>query len=58
LAIAELKLCVAIAAVLLAIWGFIGTAAPVAWWTWVTRAEPDNPEAGGALMVAGANFPL
>lgn len=41
-----------IMASLLAIWGFIGTAAPVAWWTWVTRATPDNAEAGGGLVVA------
>lgn len=37
---------------LLAAWGFIGTAAPVAWWTWVARALPDDAEAGGGLMVA------
>jgi predicted MFS family arabinose efflux permease len=42
------------AAALLAIWGLLGTAAPVAWWTWVTRAAADNPEAGGGLMVAAA----
>jgi predicted MFS family arabinose efflux permease len=39
-------------AVLLAVWGFAGTAAPVAWWTWLTRAAPDDAEAGGGLMVA------
>jgi predicted MFS family arabinose efflux permease len=33
-------------------WGLIGTAAPVAWWTWVTKALPDEAEAGGGLMVA------
>ena len=38
--------------VLLAGWGLIGTAAPVAWWTWVTRTLPDDAEAGGGLMVA------
>jgi predicted MFS family arabinose efflux permease len=38
--------------VLLALWGFIGTAAPVAWWTWVSKALPDEAEAGGGLMVA------
>src|SRR5215218_9945219 len=37
---------------LLAIWGLIGTAAPVAWWTWLSRALPDDAEAGGGLMVA------
>ncbi len=38
--------------VLLAIWGFAGTAAPVAWWTWLSRTVPDAAEAGGGLMVA------
>ncbi len=39
-------------AVLLVMWGLIGTAAPVAWWTWVSRALPNEVEAGGGLMVA------
>ena len=39
-------------AVLLTLWGFVGTAAPVAWWTWVAKALPDAAEAGGGLMVA------
>jgi predicted MFS family arabinose efflux permease len=39
-------------AVLLALWGMIGTAAPVAWWTWVSKALPNEAEAGGGLMVA------
>jgi len=38
--------------VLLVGWGLIGTAAPVAWWTWLSRALPDDAEAGGGLMVA------
>lgn len=38
--------------VLLALWGLIGTAAPVAWWTWLSRVLPDEAEAGGGLMVA------
>jgi predicted MFS family arabinose efflux permease len=37
---------------LLAGWGLIGTAAPVAWWTWLSRVLPDDAEAGGGLMVA------
>lgn len=37
---------------LLAVWGLVSTAAPVGWWTWVTRTMPHNAEAGGALMVA------
>lgn len=39
-------------AVLLVLWGLIGTAAPVAWWTWVSRVLPGEAEAGGGLMVA------
>ena len=38
--------------VLLSIWGFLGTAAPVAWWTWLSKTLPDDAEAGGGLMVA------
>lgn len=37
---------------LLAGWGLIATAVPVAWWTWVSRTLPDDAEAGGGLMVA------
>jgi predicted MFS family arabinose efflux permease len=39
-------------AALLAAWGLIGTAAPVGWWTWLSKALPDDAEAGGGLMVA------
>ena len=39
-------------AVLLAAWGLVGTAAPVAWWTWISKTLPDDAEAGGGLMVA------
>ncbi|WP_395407560.1 MFS transporter [Pseudoduganella sp. UC29_106] len=39
-------------ALLLAVWGLVGTAAPVAWWTWLARTLPQDAEAGGGLMVA------
>ena len=39
-------------AVLLGLWGFIATAAPVGWWSWIAQALPDHAEAGGGLMVA------
>lgn len=39
-------------AALLAGWGLIGTAVPVAWWTWLSRTLPHDAEAGGGLMVA------
>jgi len=38
--------------VLLALWGLLATAAPVAWWTWLARTLPQSAEAGGGLMVA------
>ena len=41
-----------IAAALLAAWGLISTAAPVGWWTWLSKVLPDEAEAGGGLMVA------
>jgi predicted MFS family arabinose efflux permease len=45
-------------AALLALWGFIGTAVPVAWWTWLSRTLPDDAEAGGGLMVAVAQLAI
>lgn len=39
-------------AILLMLWGFAGTALPVAWWTWLARRLPNDAEAGGGLMVA------
>ncbi|MFS1701279.1 MFS transporter [Alteromonas sp. AMM-1] len=38
--------------ILLAIWGFIATAAPVGWWAWLTHNLPNDAEAGGGLLVA------
>ena len=35
---------------LLALWGLIGTAAPVGWWTWMSKELPDDAEAGGLLV--------
>lgn len=43
---------VAVVVALLAAWGLLATAAPVGWWSWLTRAMPDDAEAGGGLMVA------
>ena len=39
-------------ALFIALWGLIGTAAPVAWNTWLTRTLPNDTEQGGGLMVA------
>jgi predicted MFS family arabinose efflux permease len=45
--------------VLLAGWGLlIGTAAPVAWWTWLSRTLPHEAEAGGGLMVAAVQMAI
>ncbi len=41
-----------IVATLLGLWGFIATAAPTGWWTWIARRLPEDAEAGGGLMVA------
>lgn len=42
---------IAVATLLLA-WGAFGTAAPVGWGTWLSKALPDDAEAGGGLQVA------
>nr|WP_184000135.1 MFS transporter [Sphingomonas kyeonggiensis] len=47
-----------VVAILLAVWGFVGTAAPVAWWTWLSRILPDDAEAGGGLLVAVVQLAL
>lgn len=39
-------------ALLLTLWGLVSTAAPVAWWTWLSKTLPNDTEAGGGLMVA------
>ncbi|OOG89301.1 MFS transporter [Pseudomonas sp. A25(2017)] len=43
---------VMIATLLLGLWGLVATAAPVGWWTWLSRTLPEDAEAGGGLMVA------
>ncbi len=45
-------------ALLLAVWGFVGTAAPVGWWTWLSRTLPEDTEAGGGLLVAVVQLAL
>ncbi|WP_202740197.1 MFS transporter [Acinetobacter sp. 'aerobic (ED)'] len=47
-----------IVAVLLGLWGLLGTAAPVGWWSWIARILPENAEAGGGLMVAVIQFAI
>lgn len=38
--------------ILLGLWGFLATASPVGWWSWLARTLPDDAELGGGLMVA------
>jgi predicted MFS family arabinose efflux permease len=45
-------------ALLLGAWGLIGTPAPVAWNTWLTRTLPEDAEAGGGLMVAAIQLAI
>ncbi len=44
--------------ILLIGWGFFGTAAPVGWGTWLSRALRDDAEAGGGLQVAVIQFAI
>ncbi|WFS04111.1 MFS transporter [Rhizobium tumorigenes] len=39
-------------------WGFLGTAAPVGWGTWLSRILADDAEAGGGLQVAVIQFAI
>lgn len=45
-------------ALLMGIWGLAFAAVPVSWTTWITRALPDQAEAGGSLIVAAINFAI
>ncbi|MBK1679165.1 MFS transporter [Rhodocyclus tenuis] len=45
-------------AMLLGLWGLMATATPVAWWSWIAQAMPDDAEAGGGLMVAIIQFSI
>lgn len=44
--------------VLISVWGMLFAGVPVAWSTWITRAMPDQAEAGGSLIVAAINFAI
>ena len=48
----------AVDALLIAIWGLVFAGVPVSWSTWITRAMPDQAEAGGGLIVAAINFAI
>ena len=48
----------AVAAVMVALWGFAFAAVPVGWSTWLTRTVPDQTEAAGGLLVAAIQFAI
>lgn len=43
---------------MLALWGALNAAAPVAWFNWLAREVPDEPEAGGSLMVGAIQLAI
>ncbi|MES2716081.1 MAG: cyclophilin-like fold protein [Pseudomonadota bacterium] len=43
---------------LLFAWGALNAAIPVSWFNWLTQGVPDEPEAGGGLMVAAIQFAI
>ncbi|MBJ9425237.1 MFS transporter [Acinetobacter seifertii] len=45
-------------AILMGLWGFIGTSAPVAWNTWLAQTLHQDAEIGGGLMVAIIQFAI
>ncbi|WP_151749068.1 MFS transporter [Acinetobacter oleivorans] len=45
-------------AILMGLWGFIGTSVPVAWNTWLTQTLHQDAEVGGGLMVAIIQFAI
>lgn len=45
-------------AILMGLWGFIGTSAPVAWNTWLAQTLHQGAEVGGGLMVAIIQFAI
>ncbi|MFN3527391.1 MAG: MFS transporter, partial [Paracoccus sp. (in: a-proteobacteria)] len=48
----------ALDAAMIALWGLVFAGVPVSWSTWITRAMPDQAEAGGSLIVAAINFAI
>ncbi|WP_447294429.1 MFS transporter [Acinetobacter baumannii] len=45
-------------AILMGLWGFIGTSAPVAWNTWLAQTLHQDAEIGGGLIVAIIQFAI
>lgn len=45
-------------AILMGLWGFFGTSAPVAWNTWLAQTLHQDAEIGGGLMVAIIQFAI
>lgn len=47
-----------VAAVMVAVWGFLFGAVPVSWSTWLARTIPDEAESAGGLLVASIQFAI
>lgn len=48
----------ALAAALVALWGFFFAVLPVGWSTWLTRTVPDEAESGGGLLSAAIQLAI
>jgi predicted MFS family arabinose efflux permease len=45
-----------LAAVLVVLWGFVSSAPPLGWSTWLTHTVPDEAESGGSLLFGATQF--
>jgi predicted MFS family arabinose efflux permease len=45
-----------LAAVLVVLWGFVSSAPPLGWSTWLTHTVPDEAESGGSLLFGAIQF--
>ena len=45
-----------LAAVLVVLWGFVSSAPPLGWSTWLTHIVPDEAESGGSLLFGATQF--
>lgn len=45
-----------LAAVLVVFWGFVSSAPPLGWSTWLTHTIPDEAESGGSLLFGATQF--
>ena len=45
-----------LAIVLVVLWGFVSSAPPLGWSTWLTKTVPDEAETGGSLLFGATQF--